>query len=275
MFRDGFTPRALRTSHGSWLRFVRAMGDLSPSQSAALDQAPEFLAEIESTRLTKSFKILTLLALLDAGQVPGFLPMEALEDGFRRQAERSARLREDVGPALASRASLARMLETNPINAWTRGGDSSRKAFFTYQDRRLATRLNIATDLRESFQDLVRELAEWRLAEYLHREEPTTTQGGRFICKVSHAHGHAILLLPDRAENPSIPMGWVHVDAEGRRPRIHFVKEAIHEAHDVEGDTNVLPEVLTTWFGPDADRPGTNLEVAFDPMESGYTMRPL
>lgn len=273
MFRNGFTPRALRTSHGSWLRFVQAMGDLSPSQSVALDQAPEFLVELESTRLTKSFKILTLLALLDAGQVPGSLPLESLEDGFRRQAERSARLREDVGPYLASRASLARMLETNPINAWTQGGDPSRKAFFTYQDRRFATRFTIATELRESFQDLVRELAEWRLAEYLHREEPTNAPGGRFTCKVSHAHGHAILLLPDRAENPSMPMGWVHVDAEGRRLRVHVAQEAIHEAHDADGDTNVLHEVLTAWFGPDAGRPGTHFEVAFEPMESGYRMR--
>jgi hypothetical protein len=53
------------------------------------------------------------------------------------------------------------------------------------------------------------------------------------------------------------------------------VKQAINEARDAGGDTNVLPEVLTAWFGPDAGRPGTHFEVAFEPMESGYRMHAL
>lgn len=169
MFRDGFTPRALRSSHGSWLRFVQAMGDLSPSQTAVLDQAADFLVDLEGTRMTKSFKILTLLALLDEDQFPGSLSIDDLERGFRRQAERSAKLRQDVGPALADQARLIRMLETNPIHAWTGGDDTNRKTFFMYRERRFATKFALAPELRSAFQDLTRELADWRLAEYLSR----------------------------------------------------------------------------------------------------------
>jgi superfamily II DNA or RNA helicase len=169
IFRDGFTPRSVRQSHGSWLYYVKSMGDLSKAQAAALDQASDFLGELEATRMTRSFKILTLLALLDEDQLPGSLEIEALESGFRRQAERSAKLREDVGAALANRSSLIRMLESNPINAWTSDGNSSQKTFFAYRDRRLASKISVAPELRSAFQELVLELADWRLAEYLNR----------------------------------------------------------------------------------------------------------
>jgi superfamily II DNA or RNA helicase/diadenosine tetraphosphate (Ap4A) HIT family hydrolase len=180
MFRDGFTPRALRVSHGSWLRFVKAMGDLSPVEVAVLDQASEFLGELESTRMTKSFKILTLLALLDEDQFPGSLSIEVLEKSFRRRAERSAKLRMDVGPALADPGKLTRMLEVNPINAWTGDGNSNRKTFFSYRDRNFASKMTLAAELRNAFQELVRELADWRLAEYLDRggDEETLAASG-------------------------------------------------------------------------------------------------
>ena len=179
MFRDGFTPRSVRQSHGSWLHYVKAMGDLSQAQASALDQASEFLAELESTRMTKSFKILTLLALLDEDQLPGSMPIEALQSGFRRQAERSAKLRQDVGPALADRASLIRMLESNPINAWTGDGDATRKTFFTYRDRQFASKITLAPELRSAFRELALELADWRLAEYLNRSGEGDVSEGR------------------------------------------------------------------------------------------------
>jgi len=275
MFRDGFTPRALRVSHGSWLRFVQAMGDLSPAQASALDQASEFLSELESTRMTKSFKILTLLAVLDEDQLPGSLAIDAVERGFRRQAERSAILRQDVGAALANPSSLTRMLETNPIAAWTGGGDATRKTFFTYRDRQFASKFTLTPEVRDSFQELARELADWRLAEYLNRADHSDGPDGRFTCKVSHSAGRAILFLPDRAQNPAIPRGWVDVDAEGRRLRVKLVEVAINVAQDASAEENVLPEVLTGWFGPDAGRPGTHFQVAFEPTESGYRMNPV
>jgi hypothetical protein len=180
MFRDGFTPRAMRVSHGSWLRFVKAMGDLLPVEAAALDQASEFLGELESTRMVKSFKMLTLLALLDEDQLPGSVSIEVLEKSFRRRAERSAKLRMDVGPALADPGKLTRMLEVNPINAWTGDGNSNRKTFFTYRDRNFASKMTLAAELRNAFKELVRELADWRLAEYLDRggDEETLPASG-------------------------------------------------------------------------------------------------
>ena len=90
LFHEGYTPRSLRTTHGSWLLFVKAMGDLSPPHQAALAQAADFLASLEITQMTKSFKMLTLLAMLNEDALPGDISIESLAESFGRLAGRSA-----------------------------------------------------------------------------------------------------------------------------------------------------------------------------------------
>ena len=90
---------------------------------------------------------------------------------------------------------------------------------------------------------------------------------------MSHSGGRAILFLPDRAQNPAIPRGWLDVDAEGRRLRVKLVEIAINIAQDADCEENVLSQVLNDWFGPRAGRPGTNFEVVFESTELGYRIR--
>ena len=47
LFHDGYNPGSLRKSHGSWLHFVREMGDLTDTQQQVLDEHGEFLDAIE------------------------------------------------------------------------------------------------------------------------------------------------------------------------------------------------------------------------------------
>lgn len=169
MFHENYNPRALRTSHGSWLRFVKSMGDLSSAQQAALAEGEDFLAELERTQMTKSFKMLTLLAMLDEDAFPGTLSIEVLADAFARRARRAAVLQHDVGDPLNEPAGLIRLIESEPIKAWTKGRGTGGRAFFAYANRQFSSRLSVAAQTREAFQELVRELAEWRLAEYLSR----------------------------------------------------------------------------------------------------------
>ncbi len=97
LLHEGYNPRSLRKSHGSWLRFVREMEDLTPEQQRALDEHGEFLDVIEVTPMTRSFKMLVLQALLNADQLPGEMDIQKLAEKFSRLASRSATLRNDVG----------------------------------------------------------------------------------------------------------------------------------------------------------------------------------
>ena len=90
LFHEGYNPRSVRKAYGSWLRFVKAMGDLSESQQRAISDAGSFLDVLEITPMTRSFKMLVLQAMLDADQLPGELPIARLVEGFGRLARRSA-----------------------------------------------------------------------------------------------------------------------------------------------------------------------------------------
>ena len=51
--------------HGGWFEFVDIMGDLQEDELVVLDKDRKFLAEVEVTPMTKSFKMILLEALLE------------------------------------------------------------------------------------------------------------------------------------------------------------------------------------------------------------------
>lgn len=176
---DGYVPRSLRPQYGSWLRFVDRMGDLDDQARALVrgtglggttgPTAERLLDELETTPMTKSYKMIVLLAMLNEDRLPGAIEIDALVGGVSRIAHRSATLRADFGPALEDPAALRRHLERNPIAAWTAGAGTHGVAYFVYDGTRFSCRVDVPGPRRAAFQDLVRELVDWRLAEYLER----------------------------------------------------------------------------------------------------------
>jgi len=55
-----------------------------------------------------------------------------------------------------------------PIKAWT---TQQRGRYFTFSEGTLRTRLEVPAALRDDFLALVREIVEWRLAQYLERRQ--------------------------------------------------------------------------------------------------------
>jgi hypothetical protein len=275
VFHEGFNPRALRNTYGSWLRFVNAMGDLSESEQAVLEEVGRFLDNLEITPMTKSFKMLTVLVMLNTDTLPGRIAIAPLTEEFARIAKRSARLQADVGPALENRDELRRLIETNPINAWARGGRANVERFFAYEDRVFRTKFSVAPSLREAFRDMVREIVDWRLAEYLQRPGKIQSAEDGFVCRVIQSGGRPILKLPDRRNNESIPEGWVDLYADDKQYRANFVKVAVNVVALRDSKENVLAEILRGWFGPNAGQPGTRFQVVIEAGEDNWIMRPV
>ena len=169
MFHAGYNPRLLRKSHGSWFRFVRAMGDLTESQQRAFDQAGEFLDLLELTPMSRSFKMLTLMAMLQEGDLPGEISIGDLTAKFQHLTLRSAVLRRDVGKSVNDQAKLQKKIEEYPIENWVRGKGMGGRSFFAYDGFTFRTTIEMAAESSEDFRDLVREIVDWRLAEYLQR----------------------------------------------------------------------------------------------------------
>ncbi len=269
----GYNPRSINKTHGSWIAFVRTMGDLTEPQERALrnDATREFLTSLDTTMMTKSYKMLTLLAMLNEDQLPGALPVDALAQGFARLARRSAKLRLDVGDALENSKALRKHLEKNPINAWAGGKDTLGTKFFAYEDGVFQTKFDVTFEDREAFRELVRELADWRLGEYLDR---SVSPNKGIVRKVLHSNQKPILFLPNRKNEPDIPTGETRVDVEGTEYEAVFVKIAVNVLRRPGNPKNELTAVLRHWFGPDAGLPGTNFHVIFRWTVKGWTLEP-
>jgi len=281
-FHEGYGPRSVRPSHGSWLRFVDRMGDLEKDQASLVQEGvdrstdprvPKFFDELETTPMTKSYKMLVLLAMLNEDRLPGMITIDDLARTVDLLVRRSARLQADFGAALANPPALRRHLEANPIAAWSGGAGTHGVPYFTYEGSYFSTRFDVPDSHRQAFQELAREIVDWRLAEYLRRQ-PDTSEG--ILCKVSHAGGRPILFLPDRAARPGIPEGLTPILIDGQRYDAQFAKVAVNVIRTAGSMRNQLPGLLRSWFGPDAGLPGTNFQVAFEPTETDvYRLVPL
>ncbi|HND52667.1 MAG TPA: DUF3427 domain-containing protein, partial [Pirellulaceae bacterium] len=271
-FHAGYNPRTIRPTHGSWLQFLKTQGDLTPEETAASEAASGFLTSLDTTPMSKSFKMLTLQAMLSRDAIPGGISLADLATEFRRIARRSDRLRADVGAALDSDAELQTLLKENPIHAWCGGRGTGKVAYFSFDGTTFQSKLTIAPEHREAFQSLLRELVDWRLAEYLRRDEPAQT--GRFVCKLLQSAGRPILKLPDRTKSPDVPEGWTEVLIDGRPHVANFAKQYINVVRTApDSEVNVLGDLMRTWFGPDAGLPGTRFQVEFRDVEGRWEMK--
>jgi superfamily II DNA or RNA helicase/diadenosine tetraphosphate (Ap4A) HIT family hydrolase len=284
-FHDGYVPRSARRSHGSWLRLVHQMGDLEPAQASVVEgqsraassfaSAEKFLDELETTPMTRSYKMLVLLAMLNEDGLPGSIDGADLARAVARLAQRSARLQADLGVPLADLGAIRAHLEENPIRAWIGGAGTGGVAYFTYEDGQFASRFEVTPEERSGFQSLARELVEWRLAEYLDRTPEEQLSGTRIVCKVSHTAGRPILFLPDRGSHLFIPSGTTPVTIDGNAYEADFAKIAVNVVRRAGSDHNELPALLRSWFGPDAGLPGTNFSAVFEQKDDVWHLSPL
>ena len=128
---------------------------------------------------------------------------------------------------------------------------------------------------REALQGLVRELVDWRLADYLRRAIGASAETDGIVCKVIQSDGRPLLKLPDRERAPNIPEGWVMVSINGTTYEANFVKIAINVIRLTDTDGNVLPEIVRGWFGPDAGQPGTDFRVRIQRSGGEWAIEPI
>jgi superfamily II DNA or RNA helicase len=99
---DGFNPRAVRREHGSWLRWVESKGGLTRDQARVRGHHEGLLNAVEATDMTRSYKMLVLLGMLNADRLPGTMTVEEMAVAVLDLANRNPRLMADLGPAEAT-----------------------------------------------------------------------------------------------------------------------------------------------------------------------------
>ena len=163
IFHAGFNPN--QTGHSSWLDFVQNKGDLTLDQQEVFKRSKAFLDEVSTTRMTKSYKMLLLRAMLANKSLPGDISLDSLVDYFSEVSKRNPIISRDISVSSTDRRALGRLITDNPINALCRDEES----FFIYSDNKLSTKFSIPGQYQEIFGDLVEEIIDWRMGQYLSR----------------------------------------------------------------------------------------------------------
>ena len=273
LLRERFDPKAVRKVHASWLDFVRSQQGLSEQELQAYTHLKAFLDLLDTTPMTKSFKMATLLALLNLDLFPGTVSIDALLDEVRRIANSHARIADDIGEALDSQQSLKKLWVSMPIAAWVGGKGTGGISYFAADESSFTSTLSIPSALRQAAQDLVRELVDWRLEEYFFtRSHEAIDQ--EYALKVIRSGENPILILPDRDTHQGLPEGWTNLRINNSPLSGNFVKIALNVVRDATSDMNRLPEILRGWFGADAGKPGTSSQVILRRQDDAWELAP-
>lgn len=249
----GLNPRALFTKYGSWFGYLEYRQSQQPvylsEQNVRLtEQYRAWWRELCITAMTKSFKMLVLLGIYHRNAWTRKISWDELADELTRLALRWKGVRAEIAIDLDDKKALARMVRDNPGKAWG-GGE-----YFTSDKNGLQLKRTIASEDQESFAEMVREIAEWRLLEYLLRVKA----GNEIRLKLLQASGRVILKLPQNRRS-ELPSGDIAVTIDGEEYIARFAQEYINVVK--RGNENVLSQVMRLWFGDRAGERGTKHEV--------------
>ena len=136
-FHEGYSPRS--NSERSWLGFVSRMNGLSEAESVTLSKSRAFLESIERTEVSRSYKIVLLLAMISAEAIPGEIRIDDLVGKVANLAARYLRIRADFSVDINDSKRLRRLLIENPIRAFTDGHGTNNISFFRFEGERLST----------------------------------------------------------------------------------------------------------------------------------------
>lgn len=270
-FRAGYNPAS---APGRWFAFLLERGYLDETQSVIAGKYSHLLANVASTSMTKSYKMVALRAFVQPEALLQGMSVEELTRRSRRLVLRDPRLLADVRTkelADPERASLDAWIQ------WWRKWplEHLEGAGFTLRGDLFAPAVGVSDDDDAPvLAELLNELIDWRLARYLQTKGLSGAESA-LLRVIRNSSGSPILML-GRDKNTDLPEGrGVSVKVDGRWMTFDFMKVAVNVARSSTDGANELPEVLRGWFGPDAGVSGTEHRVRLWRDEEGWHAEPV
>lgn len=155
-----------RKQHGSWFGLVEEMGDLTEVEASLLTAHERFLKEVETTSMTRSFKMILLEAFQNQSgwRTAPDLASLALESWsiLKRRPRLFAELADSVRDGSGDTSEWQKYWRKNPVDHWT----NKTPPFFRVEQEKLTPTLSIHLDEITVFEPMVQELIDYRLASY-------------------------------------------------------------------------------------------------------------
>lgn len=240
--RAGANVPRMRQEYGNWFGLVAEMGDLDEDERSVAEAYRDLLREIETTAMTKSFKMVMLEAFqkLDGWATPPTLV--ALSERSWQVLQRRRQLLGDLPADMADTGdgtsdTWVRYWRDNPINAWVGGNRAAAaKSFFRLRNGTVEPAFAVLPAHWDTLSAMVQELVDYRLAAYEVRRAAATPSAevvpfdrgerpGRvelaYFPNLPIACGHFKTGRADAEEHYSLGAGYGHLD-----PARHFIARA-------------------------------------------------
>ena len=276
-YEAGYNPGSVRAKYGHWFAFLDDADLLAEQEREIMRRHADVLAGLESEPVTKSYKLVTLQALLQLGALRTGANVAEIAWTAHRIVTSDPRLMADTrsaevpDPASVDADAWREYWLRWPLSAWAGQLRGASAGWFRLEGRRFLPVFRVADDVGETFDAMVEELVDYRLARYLFTK--SSPLEAAFRLKVIQAHGLPILML-NRDHHPQLPEGETPFTADGVLYTGNFVKIALNVAQREGQPGNVLADLLRSWFGTDAGQPGTGHYVELVPGDLHWTMRP-
>jgi superfamily II DNA or RNA helicase/HKD family nuclease len=276
-YEAGYNPSSAHSRYGHWFAFLDDASLLTEQEGEVVRRHGDVLAGIEKEPVTKSYKLVTLQALLLMNALHTGADIAEIAWTAHRIITGDPRLVTDTrseempDPASVSADTWREYWLRWPLSAWAGRLRGSSAGWFRIEGRRFIPTFTVATAVGETFDTMVEELVDYRLARYLFTKGSRWQAAARL--KVIQTRGRPILML-ERDRNPQLPEGETSFIADGVLYTGNFAKIALNVAHRAGQAGNVLPGLLWSWFGADAGQPGTTEYVELVPGEPHRLMRP-
>ena len=175
-FRGGASLQTMRKQFGGWFEFVDAMSDLSLPENAIARELKGLLDEVETTSMTKSYKMILLEAFQELDGWREGITIQSLAIKSWEVLNRRRKFLSDLpesqrndAPEISS--SWIKFWLDNPINAWI-GGNRAQDfvSFFEVQNQVFKSKFNINGEQMSLFVSMIQELIDYRLAAYEIRQ---------------------------------------------------------------------------------------------------------
>ena len=178
-YQAGGKVEIIRQHYDQWLSFVDSEQGMATEEKQCLQHFKTFLRELETTNLTKSFKIVLLEALIELKGFQNPIDTKALSIASFNIIQRRRALLPDLPPQFMAKKALEEHINrwyrywmNNPINAWAGGNKKDvGQTDFKVENNHFIFQYDIPENKIDIFLAFVEELIDYRYMQYVERIE--------------------------------------------------------------------------------------------------------
>lgn len=277
-YRAGGVLNKVRGDFDSWFGLVKNQGDLTEDELTCICEHGKFFSEIETTHTTKSYKIVTLDAMLELDGFSQPPTLQALAYQSWDIIQRRRQLLQDLPKEYEGIAELPDGLKgewlkhwkVNPIKAWSKNSKTKVKLFFDVVDDRFVYSGAVVSELLATFESMLQEMVDYGYLKYLQTKSTKASDSTAEIKPLKRKDEQHILYFSDLKiacghftgsphSTEQIEQRLLPIETYGKLdPGKHFIARAQGDSMDggeapIKDGDYLLLERVSSWQEADLD----------------------